>query len=108
MLGYAHNELLFLDRLLNSKAFEHMTPLKMKGMLRFKQEVKTKTLEINKLTQEIEISKNNVGAFLECDENSDMVFSFKAYKVLKHNFTSFNAKYSQYKVEIFKHTGGIL
>ena len=108
MLGYAAKELLFLETLLHAKAFENMAPLKTKEMLRFKQEVKIKNLEINKLNDEIEISKDEVGAFLDCDRDSTIEFSFKNYKELKNNFASFNDSYNQYKIEIFKHTGGIL
>ena len=108
MLGFASNELIFLDTLLHAKAFENMEPLKTEEMFRFKQEVKIKNLEINKLNKEIEISKNKVGAFLDCDGDSTIEFSFKNYKELKHSFASFNDSYNQYKIEIFKHTGGIL
>lgn len=108
MLGYARDELIFLVTLLHAKAFENTAQLKTEEMLRFKLLLKIKNQEINDLTEEIEISKNNVGAFLECDENQSIEFSFKEYKVLKHNFTKFNDSYNQYKIEIFKHTGGIL
>lgn len=108
MLGYARNELIFLVTLLHAKAFENMTQLKTEEMIRFKLLIKTKNQEINDLTEEIEISKNNVGAFLECDENQSIEFSFKKYKALKQNFTRFNNSYNQYKIEIFSHTGGIL
>lgn len=108
MLGYAYNELLFLDTLLHANAFENMTPLKTEEMSRFKLEIKIKNKEINDLTTQIEFSKDKIGAFLDCDLNSNLEFSFKNYKELKHNFTRFNDSYNEYKIKIFKHTGGIL
>ena len=108
MIGYASNELLFLYKLLHAKAFENTTQIKTAEMLCFKQEIKTKKQEISDLTTQIELSKNNVEAFLAGDENSEMEFSFKNYKALKHNFAHFNTSYNEFKTKIFKHTGGIL
>lgn len=108
MLGYASNELVFLDTLLHAKAFEDTIWIKTEEMLRFKLVLKTKKRETKKLTKQIELSKNNVEAFLECDKTSNIEFSFKNYKELKQNFASFNIAYNQYKTEIFEHTGGIL
>lgn len=108
MLGYASNELLFLDKLLHAKAFESMTQLKTEVMLRFKLEIKIKNQELNDLITQIGFSRDNVGAFLDCYGDSNIEFSFKDYKELKHNFASFNESYNKYKIEIFKLTGGIL
>ncbi|WP_339715386.1 hypothetical protein [uncultured Kriegella sp.] len=108
MVGYAANELLFLDTLLHAKAFENTAQIKTEKMLCFKLEIKTKNQEVNELKTQMELSKNNVGAFLDCEVNSGIEFSFKDYKVLKRNFGLFNTSYNQYKTEIFKHTGGIL
>ena len=108
MVGYAFNELLFLDKLLHAKAFENTTQIKTAAILRFKSEIKTKNHEISDLMTQIELSKKKVGAFLECDETSDIEFSFENYKILKHNFERFNTSYNEYKTKIFKHTGGIL
>ena len=107
MLAYTSNELLFLDKLLRAKAFETTSQVKTE-MHRFKLEIKTKNQEVNELKTQMELSKNNVGAFLDCEVNSGIEFSFKDYKVLKRNFGLFNTSYNQYKTEIFKHTGGIL
>jgi hypothetical protein len=108
MLVYASNELLFLDKLLRAKAFENTSQVKTEELHRFKLEIKTKNQEINDLKTQMELSKNNVGAFLDCEVTSGIEFSFKEYKVLKQNFALFNTSCNQYKVEIFKHTGGIL
>lgn len=108
MLGYASNELVFLDKLLRAKAFEDTIWIKTEEMVGFKLVLKTKKREIKKLTTQIELSKNNVQAFLECDETSSVQFSFENYKELKQNFVSFNTSYNEYKTEIFEHTGGIL
>lgn len=108
MLVYASNELLFLDKLLHAEAFENTSQVETDIMLRFKLAIKTKNQEINNLKTQMELSKNNVGAFLDCEVTSGIDFSFKDYKVLKRNFALFNTSYNRYKSEIFKHTGGIL
>lgn len=108
MLAYASNELLFLDKLLHAEAFENTSQVETDVILRFKLEIRTKNQEINDLKTQMELSKNNVGAFLDCEVTSDIEFSFKNYKELKSNFARFSTSYNQFKTEIFKHTGGIL
>ncbi len=108
MLEFAANELLFIKTLLNAKAFQDTKGIRLTEMLRFKLGIKTKDTEINNLKAEVVIIKYNVGYILESGETSKIKFSFESYKTLKHNFSQFNTSYSQYKAEIFKHTGGVL
>lgn len=110
MVEYASNELLFLDKLLHAKAFEneYTTQIKKTEMIGLKREINTTNHKITNLMAEIELSKNNVQAFLECDKASNIEFSFKNYKTLKHNFELFNTSYNKYKAKIFEHTGGVL
>jgi len=108
MLGYASDELLFLDKLLHAKAFEDTIQLKTEKILRFKLDIKTKNQEVNDLMAQIGLSKEKVGAYLECEETAGIEFSFENYKFLKQSFANFTSSYNQYKTEIFKLTGGIL
>lgn len=108
MTGYALNELIFLDKLLHAKAFQNTIQRKTAKMIQLRVEIKIINQEISNLMTQIKRYKNNVESFLECKQTSNIKFSFKNYKILKHNFSGFNTSYTDFETKIFEYTGGIL
>lgn len=107
-LQFMTDELLFLDRLLNSDVFEPNTPNLFERLQDYKARlVKAKRLktEVHKL---ITIHENGLNGILECKDATGDLTYYREHEKVKSSVVSCNADFQNLKTEIFNYAGGIL
>lgn len=107
-LQFMQDEMLFIDRLLNSYVFEPNTPNLFERLQDYQQRLKTTKERKAKVVQLISRHKNRLGGMLECkDEACDLGF-YKRHEVLQAEVVSCVEDFQDLKAEIFNYAGGIL
>lgn len=108
MLGYMENDLQFINRLLNSKAFKDKVPNLFERLQNYLHEMKTKTRELKNFKKEINEYGVKLKGILECQDISCDTFYLENHRTLKNRFEKFYTEFNDYKTRIFNYTGGIL
>ncbi len=108
MIGYMENEIQFINRLLNSKAFRETTPNLFERLQTIKHEMKTKTREAKNFNKKINEYEVELKGILECQDISCDTFYVENHKSLKNRFEEFYTEFNEYKTKVFEFTGGIL
>ena len=108
MLGYMENDLQFINRLLNSKAFKDKVPNLFERLQNYLHEMKTKTRELKNFKKEINEYVVELKGILECQDISCDTFYLENHRTLKNHFEKLYTEFNDYKTRIFNYTGGIL
>lgn len=107
-LRFMQDEILFIDRLLNSYVFEPNTPNLFERLQNYRQRLKTAKSKKTEVIQQILKHESNLGGMLECkDEACDLGF-YKKHNRLKAEVVTAVEDFQNLKAEIFNYAGGIL
>ncbi|MFS4491264.1 hypothetical protein [Maribacter sp. 2308TA10-17] len=107
-LYFMKDEMMFIERLLNSYAFQPSTPNLFERIQDYLYRLKNVKLKRVKLTAQIEKHENDLGGMLECtDSNCDLVY-YQRHDTLKAEITQCMQAFQELKSEIFNYAGGIL
>jgi len=107
-LRFVQDEILFIDRLLNSYVFEPNTPNLFERLQDYQRRLKTAKNRKAKVIQQISRHKNKLGGMLECkDEACDLGF-YPKHDVLKAEVVGCVEDFQNLKAEIFNYAGAIL
>lgn len=102
------DEMLFIERLLNSYVFEPNTPNLFERLRDFQERLK-KTIAAKKdVTDRIRKHEANLGGMLECTDSSCDLEYYNKHQQLKAEVNGFQEDFRQLKSEIFNYAGGIL
>jgi hypothetical protein len=105
---FTANEMLFLERLLNSYVFEPNTPNLFERLLDYQERLKRAISKKTEVTDRIRKHENNLGGMLECTDSSCDLEYYRKHEQLKAEVVSFCEDFRQLKTEIFNYAGGIL
>jgi hypothetical protein len=105
---FTANEMLFLERLLNSYVFEPNTPNLFERLLDYQERLKRTMLKKTEVTDRIRKHENKLGGMLECTDSSCDLEYYRKHEQLKAEVVSFCEDFRQLKTEIFNYAGGIL
>ena len=107
-LHFIQDEIIFINRLLNSYAFEPNTPNLFERIQNFKQRLKKVTDKESILRKSITQHENDLGGMLECtDETCDLTY-YRKHDVIKAEITDCLEEFRELKTEIFNYAGAIL
>ncbi|MFH6602720.1 hypothetical protein ACEZ3G_04475 [Maribacter algicola] len=107
-LELVRDEILFIDRLLNSYAFEPDTPNLFERLQDYKQRLKIAKSKKTEVTWQISEHENNLGGMMECkNETCDLVF-YEKHNILRAKVVEYVEGFQNLKGEIFNYAGGIL
>jgi len=107
-LRFMQDEILFIDRLLNSYVFEPNTPNLFERLQDYRQRLKTAKSKKTEVIQQISRHEGNLGGMLECkDEACDLGF-YRKHNALKAEIVATVEDFQNLKAEIFNYAGGIL
>lgn len=108
ILRFMQDEMLFIDRLLNSYVFEPNTPNLFERLQDYRLRLKAAEKIKAKVMQQISGHKNNLGGMLECkDEACDLGF-YQRHDMLEAEVVSCVENFQNLKAEIFNYAGSIL
>ncbi len=107
IIGFKENEILFLNRLLNSKAFKE-TPNLYERLEKFKHELKTRTREVKNLKKDIEEYEAKLKGILECDDISCDTYYLENHQQFRDDFDQFYTDFNLFKSKVFNLTGSVL
>jgi hypothetical protein len=105
---FTANEMLFLERLLNSYVFEPNTPNLFERLLDYQERLKRTISKKTEVTDRIRKHENKLGGMLECTDSSCDLEYYRKHEQLKAEVVSFCEDFRQLKTEIFNYAGGIL
>lgn len=108
VIGYKEDEIIFINRLLNSKAFSKNTPNHFEKLQQFKHEIKTKTREAKNFKKEISEYEAKLKGILECQDTSCDTYYWENHKDLKERFEEFDSDFNANKIKVFNYTGSML
>ncbi len=102
------DEMLFLERLLNSYVFEPNTPNLFERLRDFHERLKKSITVKSDVTDRIRKHEANLGGMLQCTDSSCDLEYYSKHEQLKAEVTGFQEDFRQLKSEIFNYAGGIL
>ncbi|MGB5435339.1 MAG: hypothetical protein WBM98_05550 [Maribacter sp.] len=108
MLTYKENDILFIDKLLNSKAFRVAKPNLFERLQELNKEAETIASELKKLKKEVNEYESKLSGILECEDISCDTYYLENHKALKDRFEEFYTDFNEFKTKVFNYTGGIL
>lgn len=107
-LQFMHDEIIFIDRLLNSYVFEPNTPNLFERLLDYQERLKEVKVRETVIKSNIAKHGNDLGGMMECtDDACDMVYYLKHNK-LKAEVVDCLDDFQNLKSEIFNYAGSIL
>lgn len=107
-LQFMDDEILFIDRLLNSYAFQPNTPNLFERLQDFKlrlEDAKKCSIDLKK---PISKHENTLGGMLECTDSICDLDYYRKHKTLQIKVDESLSDFQQLKSEIFNYAGGIL
>ncbi|TFG75824.1 MAG: hypothetical protein E4H26_05510 [Flavobacteriales bacterium] len=107
-LRFMGDEILFLEHLLNSYAFEPKTPNLFERLLDYQARVKKAKTEESVVATHIRKHKNDLGGMLECTDDACDLTYFQKHAKLKAEWTACLEDFQNLKSEIFNYAGAIL
>lgn len=102
------DELYFMKKLLDSKAFEPNTPNLYEILEKFRIKLSEIESASSVLYEKLQQHENELGGLIECDTISCDHYYNKNHKKMKRTYLEFCSKFNQQKNEIFKITANIL
>jgi len=108
IIEFTETEISFINRLLNSNAFDVKHPNIPENLHKFKHLIKTETRELNNIKEIIEGHDNKMIGMIDCDNLSCDAAYLENHESLKNHFEKFFKNYSEYKSRVFNYTGSML
>jgi hypothetical protein len=108
IIEFTETEVSFINRLLNSNAFDANHPNIFEKLDKFKHQIKTETRELKNLKEIIESHDNKMRGMIECDDLSCDAVYLENHESLKIHFEKFLKSFFEYKSKVFNYTGSIL
>jgi len=108
IIEFTETEISFINRLLNSNAFDVKHPDIPENLHKFKHQIKTETRELNNIKEIIEGHDNKMIGMIDCDNLSCDAAYLENHESLKNHFEKFFKNYSEYKSRVFNYTGSML
>jgi hypothetical protein len=108
IIKYTETEILFINRLLNSKVFNVKQPNIFENLQKFKHQLKIETRLLNELKEIIEGHDNKMRGMIDCDDLSCDEAYLENHESLRIKFEKFFKIYSEYKSKIYNYTGSLL
>ncbi|SHJ86624.1 hypothetical protein [Maribacter aquivivus] len=102
------DEILFLERLLNSSAFKSNTPNLFERLEGYKTKIEELKYNIKTIRNSISVHENSLGEMFDVPENNNNQYYYQAHNQLKSNMSDCFKKFQILKCEIFNYTGTIL
>ncbi len=102
------DEILFLERLLNSSAFKSNTPNLFERLEGYKTKIEELKYNIKTIRNSISVHENSLGEMFDVPENNNNQYYYQAHNQLKSNMSDCFKKFKILKCEIFNYTGTIL
>lgn len=107
-LYFIDDEIIFIDRLLNSYVFQPNTPNLFERLQDYQHRLKKTKDTKTKLKNRIAKNENNLGGMVECtDESCDFEY-YQKHGKLKAEVVDYISRFRELKSEIFNYAGGIL
>ena len=107
-LYLVQDEILFIDRLLNSYVFEPNTPNLFERLQGFLLYLKKANDNKSKLLKHVENHENDLGGMLECTNETGDLNYYQKHNFIRAEVTDFLEKFKDLKSEVFNYAGGIL
>ena len=108
IIEFTETEISFINRLLNSDAFEANHPNIFEKLHKFKHQIKTETRELKNIKEVIDGHENKMRGMIECEDLSCDTAYLENHESLKAHFKKFFKNFSEYKSRVFNYTGSIL
>lgn len=108
MIDLMEGEITFINRLLNSNAFETTHANVFEKLHTFKHQIKTETRELKNLKKIIESHDTKMRGIIECEELSCDAAYLNNHESLKVHFEKFLINFFEYKLRVYNYTGSIL
>lgn len=107
-LYFMLDEIIFIDRLLNSYAFQPNTPNLFERIQDYLYRLKKAKEKRAAYVKLIGMHENDLGGMLECtDENCDLQY-YQKHNAIKSEIAGCTQTFQELKSEIFNYAGGIL
>ena len=107
-LQLVHDELTFIEHLLNSYVFEPNTPNLFERLQDYQARIKKTRANREVVCKMILGHERNIGGMIECTDNACDNFYNQKHEKLKAETVSFMEDFKILKSEIFEYAGGIL
>lgn len=102
------DEMLFIERLLNSYVFEPNTPNLFERLRDFQERLKKTITEKKDVMDRIRKHEAKLGGMLECTDSSCDLEYYSKHQQLKAEVDGFQEDFRQLKSDVFNYAGGIL
>lgn len=107
-LYFIETEIVFIDKLLDSYAFQPNTPNLFERLQNYQHRLKKTKNNKKQLKKRISQHENNLGGMMECtDESCDLEY-YRKHELLKAEVLDYITNFRDLKSEIFNYAGGIL
>ncbi|MDB9720429.1 hypothetical protein OAA67_00980 [Winogradskyella sp.] len=107
-IQFVETEILFINRLINSAAFEQDIPNLFEQLDKFKHQIKTETRALENLKEDVNNHDGKMQNMAECEDLFCDAVYLKNHDTLKIHFERFFKSFGELKSKIFNYTGSIL
>ncbi|SFR66146.1 hypothetical protein [Maribacter stanieri] len=102
------DEILFLERLLNSSAFKSNTPNLFERLEDYKTKIEELKYNLKTIRNSISVHENSLGKILDVSENKNNQQYYQVHNQLNTDISNCYKNFQTLKSEIFNYTGTIL
>ena len=107
-IQFAETEILFVQRLLSSSAFEKQIPNLFERLEKFKHQIQTETRALENLKKDVYNHDSHMQNMAECEDLFCDATYLKHHDMLKMHFEQVFKNFGHLKTKIFNFTGSIL
>jgi hypothetical protein len=108
MLRFMEDEMIFINRLLNSYVFEPDTPNLFERLQDYLNRIEQSKSKKSRIKRSISNHENHLGGILECKDAVCDEEYYKRHDKLRTKVMDFVSEFQDLKSEIFNYAGGIL
>lgn len=108
MMRFMEDEMIFIDRLLNSYVFEPDTPNLFERLQDYLKRIKESKSKKSRIQRYISIHENHLGGILECKDAVYDEAYYRKHDTLMTEVMEFVNEFQDLKSEIFNYAGAIL
>lgn len=108
VLRFITDEMVFLERLLNSYVFEPNTPNLFERLSDYQERLKKCIYREKEVRDKLENHSRDLGGMMECTDTECDLTYYRKHDQLKAEMADFQERYALLKSEIFNYAGGIL
>ncbi len=105
---FMRDEIIFIDRLLNSYLFEPNTPNLFERLLDYQERLKKVVKREVTIAAGISKHENDLGGMMECTDEACDIQYYQRHEELKNGTAACLEDFQKLKSEIFNYAGGIL